>query len=66
MEEPSDRIGADGDAEIGQRQSDLVGRSPGPFQPGDRVAGGVVFQQELDQENDVGGFFSSRLRPPPP
>src|ERR1039457_6105429 len=29
------------------------------------IAGGVVFQQELDQRDDVGGFFSTGLRPPP-
>ena len=29
------------------------------------VAGGVVFEQELDQGDDAGGFFSTGLRPPP-
>jgi len=33
--------------------------------PGDGIASGIVFQQELDQCDDVGGFFSTGLRPPP-
>src|SRR6266404_4630757 len=40
-------------------------RSPRPLQPGDGIAGRVVFEQELDQRDDVGGFFSTGLRPPP-
>jgi hypothetical protein len=32
---------------------------------GDGIASGVVFEQELDQCDDVGGFFSTGLRPPP-
>ena len=43
----------------------LVGGSARPLQAGDGIAGGVVFEQELDQGDDVGGFFSTGLRPPP-
>ena len=65
MEETSDGIGTDEDTEVAQRHGDLVGSSPGPLQPSDGIAGRVVFEQELDQRDDVGGFFSTRLRPPP-
>jgi hypothetical protein len=65
MEETSHGVGTDDEAEVTQRQGDLVGSSSGPLQPGDRIPGGVVFEQELDQRDDVGVFFSNRLRPPP-
>jgi hypothetical protein len=65
MEETSDGVGTHDDAEVTQRQGDLVGSAAGPLQAGDGVAGGVVFEQELDQRDDVGGFFSTGLRPPP-
>ena len=65
VEKTSDGVGANTDTEVGQRQSDLIGSSPRPLQPGDGIAGRVVFEQELDQRDDVGGFFSTGLRPPP-
>jgi hypothetical protein len=65
MEEASDGVGTDDDTEVTQRQGNLVGSSPGPLQPRDGVAGGVVFEQKFDQGDDVGGCFSIRLRPPP-
>jgi hypothetical protein len=65
MQETSDGVGTDEDTEVSQRQSNLFGSSPGPLQTRDGIAGGVVFEQELDQSDDVGGFFSTRLRPPP-
>ena len=65
MEETSDGVGADADTEVAQRHGNLVGSSPRPLQPGDGIAGSVVFEQELDQCDDVGGFFSTGLRPPP-
>jgi hypothetical protein len=48
MEKPCDGIGADDDAEVSQRHGNLVGSSPRPFQPGEGIAGGVVFERELD------------------
>src|SRR6516225_12013064 len=57
MEETSDGVGTDDDPEVTQRHGNLVRRSPGPLQPGDGIASGVVFQQELDQGDDVGSFF---------
>ena len=65
MEETSDGVRTDDNTEVTQRHGNLVGGSPGPLQPGEGIAGGVVFEQELDQRDDVGGFFSTRLRPPP-
>ena len=65
MEQPGDGIGADRDPEVAERHGDFGGRAAGPFQAGDGIAGGVVFQQELDQGDDVGRFFSTGLRPPP-
>ena len=65
MQEASDGVGSDDDTEVTQCQGNLVGSSPGPLQPRDGIAGGVVFEQDLDQRDDVGGFFSMGLRPPP-
>ena len=65
MEKTGDGVGADDDTEVAQRHGNLLRRAPGPLQPGDGIAGGVVFEQELDQCDDVGGFFSTGLRPPP-
>jgi hypothetical protein len=65
VEETRDGVGTDDDTEVAQRHGNLARRSPGPLQPSDGIAGGVVFEQELDQRDDVGGFFSTGLRPPP-
>jgi len=65
VEKTSDRVGANTDTEVAQRHGNLFGRAARPLQAGDGIAGGVVFQQELDQCDDVGGFFSTGLRPPP-
>jgi hypothetical protein len=65
MEETSDGVGTDDDPEVSERHGNFVGGSPGPLQPRDGIAGGVVFEQELDQGNDGGVFFSTDLRPPP-
>lgn len=65
MEETADRVGADDDTEVAQRHGHLGRRPPRPLQAGDGIAGGVVFEQKLDQCDDVGGFFSMGLRPPP-
>jgi hypothetical protein len=65
MEETGYGVGADGDTEVAQRHGNLVGGAPRPLQPGDGISGSVVFEQELDQRDDFGGFFSTGLRPPP-
>ena len=65
MEEASYGVGTDDNAEVAQRHGNLVGSSPGPLQASDGIASGIVFEKELDQCDDVGGFFSTRLRPPP-
>ena len=65
MEQAGDGVGTDRDAEVGERHGNLGGRSTAPFQTGDRIASGVVIEQEFDQSDDVGGFFSIGLRPPP-
>jgi hypothetical protein len=65
MEETGHGVGADDDIEVTQRHGNLGCRSPRPLQTGDGITGGVVFEQKLDQCDDVGGFFSTRLRPPP-
>jgi hypothetical protein len=65
MEETSDGVGTNDDTEVAQRHGDLIGSAPRPLQPSDGIAGGVVFEQELDQRDDVGGFFSTDWRPPP-
>jgi hypothetical protein len=65
VEKTSDGVGADTDAEVTQRHGNLLRSAPRPLQAGDGIASGVVFEQELDQRDDVGGFFSTGLRPPP-
>ena len=65
VEETSDGVGTNDDTEVAQRHGNLIGSAPRPLQPSDGIAGGVVFEQELDQRDDVGGFFSTGLRPPP-
>ena len=65
MEETGDRVGADDDAEVGQRHGNLGRRTPRPLQTSDGITSSIVFEQELDQGKDVGGFFSAGLRPPP-
>ena len=64
-EETGDGVGTDDDPEVAQRHGNLLGSASGPLQPGDGIAGGVVFEQKLDQCDDVGDFFSTGLRPPP-
>src|ERR1041385_915548 len=65
MEEAGDSFGTDADAEVAQRQGNFGRRSTGPPQAGDGIARGIVFEQEFDHSDDVGGFFSTGLRPPP-
>ena len=65
MEKTGDGVGADDDTEVAQRHGNLLRSSSRPLQPCDGIAGGVVFEQELDQCDNVGGFFSTGLRPPP-
>jgi hypothetical protein len=55
-EKPSDGVEADEDTEVSQRHGNLVGSSPRPVQPGDGIAERVVFEQKLDQDDDLGGF----------
>jgi hypothetical protein len=58
VEKTSDGVGANTDTEVAQRHGNLLRSAPRPLQPGDGIASGVVFEQELDQCDDVGGFFS--------
>ena len=44
MQETSDGVGTDDDPEVTQRQGNLFRSSPGPFQPRDGIAGGVVLE----------------------
>lgn len=65
MEQAGDGVGTDGDAEVAERQGNLGGCSTGPFQAGDGITSSVVVEKKSDQGEDVGGFFSIGLRPPP-
>jgi hypothetical protein len=65
MEQTGDGVGADQDTEVSECHGELGGGSPRPLQAGDGIAGSIVFEQELDQGEDVGVFFSAGLRPPP-
>jgi hypothetical protein len=64
-EQARDGIGTDLDPKVAERQGHLGGRPTGPFHACDRIPGGVVFQQERDQGDEVGRFFSTGGRPPP-
>ncbi len=48
VEETSDRVGANQDTEVIQRQGHLGGGSSRPLQTRNRITGGVVLEQELD------------------
>jgi len=48
MEQAGDGVGADADAEVGEREGNLGRRSTGPLQTGDGIASGVVIEQEFD------------------
>jgi hypothetical protein len=48
VEEASHGGGGDGKAGLLEQLGDLFGRAARPAQPRDRVAGGVVLQQEFD------------------
>jgi len=65
MKETGDGVGADDDTEVGQGYGNFGRRTPRPLQTSDGITSGIVFEQELDQCQDVGGFFSAGLRPPP-
>jgi len=65
VKKTSDSVGAHSDPEVAQRDGNLLRSAPRPLHTSDGIAGGVVFEQELDQGDDVGGFFSTGLRPPP-
>lgn len=65
VEESGDGVGTDRNPEVAEGQGHFGGGAAGPFHAGDRVAAGVVFQQVLDQRDEVGGFFSTGGRPPP-
>jgi hypothetical protein len=57
VEQTSDRVGRDGDADLLEDVGNPLGRFAGPLQPGDGIAGGVVFQQNLDGIDYFGRFF---------
>jgi hypothetical protein len=65
-EQTPDRVRTDGDAKVAERQGHFGRGAAGPFHTGDGIPGGVVLQQELDQGDEVGRFFSAGGRPPPP
>jgi hypothetical protein len=65
VEKTSDGVGTHTDTEVSQCHGNLIGSAPRPLQPGGGITGGVVFEQEFDQCDDAGGFFSMGLRPPP-
>src|SRR5574341_58145 len=65
VQEASDRIGRHRDIDLLKDFCDLLGRLPGPLQPGDGISGGVVLQENLDGIDYFGRFFSTGLRPSP-
>jgi hypothetical protein len=65
VKKTSDGVGTNTDTEVAQCHCNLIRCAPGPLQPGNGIAGSVVFEQEFDQRDDVGGFVSTGLRPPP-
>jgi hypothetical protein len=65
VKEASYGVGTDNHTEVAQSHGNLLGSAPRPFQASDGITSGIVFEEELDQCDDLGGFFSTRLRPPP-
>ena len=65
VEKTSDRVGRDWNVDLLENRRDLLSRLAGPLQPGDRIAGGIVLQENLDGIDYFGRFFSTRLRPAP-
>jgi len=65
VEKTSDGIGRDRDVNLLENLRDLLGRLPGPLQPGNGISGGVVLQKDLDGIDYFGRFFSTGLRPAP-
>jgi hypothetical protein len=58
-------MGGDLDIELSQQFGDSGRGLVGPTNTGDRVARGVVFQQDFDSLDYFGRFFSTGLRPAP-
>ena len=65
MKQPRYGIGRNLDTEVAQQFGDSGRRLVGPSNAGDRIAGGVVFQQDIDGLDYFGRFFSTGLRPAP-
>ena len=65
-EQPPDGVRTDGDAKVAEGDGHFGGGAAGPSHAGDGIAGSVVVQQEFDQSDEVGRFFSAGGRPPPP
>src|SRR5258706_13606167 len=65
VEKTSDCIGGDRDVDLLENLRDLLGRFPGPLQPGNGISGGVVLQKDLDGIDYFRRFFSTGLRPAP-
>src|ERR1700730_15467468 len=65
-EQTPDGVRTDGDTKVAEGDGHFGGGAAGPFHTGDGIPGGVVLQQELDQGDEVGRFFSAGGRPPPP
>jgi hypothetical protein len=57
MEETGNGVGTDDDTKVTQRHGNLGRCSRRPLQTGDGITSGIVFEQKLDQCDDVGGFF---------
>jgi hypothetical protein len=65
VQEAGDCIGGDEDSSSLKKIGDFTGGSATPFEPGDRVASGVVLQQDFDGVDYLRRFFSTGLRPAP-
>src|ERR1700680_3260377 len=57
-DQPPDGVRSDGDAKVAEGDGYFGRGAARPFHTGDGVPIGVVFQQELDQGDDIGRFFS--------
>ena len=61
MEETSDSVGTDDDTEVTQRHGNLIRSAPGPLQPSDGIAGGVVFEQAVEKQYGGPEFIGRHL-----
>ena len=65
MKQAADSIGGNEDSHFGEKDSNLVGGTPTPFQSGHRIATRVVLEEPFNGGDYLRRFFSTGFRPAP-